>query len=185
MGSKSLNMYNKNSFIFLAFACIAIVLIAGCTSQSSTTAAQTPAPAVSTLSPNEQSPLTTQVPATPEPTFTPANSPVVIATPSAAPAATPAPQDPIVGAWSLQGSQYSGTASIAADGTGKVVAGLLMVTKTITFTWQPTAPITDSAGNRYYTFALSDGTGDTATLYSNGTLMSPVLPAGTYLVKEG
>ena len=66
-----------------------------------------------------------------------------------------------------------------------MVAGLLMVTKTITFTWQPAAPITDSAGNRYYTFALSDGTGDTATFYSNGTLMSPVLPAGTYLVKQG
>lgn len=159
-------------FFFLIFACIAIVLIAGCTSQSSTTAApaaQTPATAVST----------------PGPIYTSANSPVVIATPSAAPAATPTLQDPIVGDWSLRGSQYSGTASIAADGTGNVVAGLLMVTKTITFTWQPTAPIIDSGGNRYYTFALADGTGDTATLYANGTLMSPVLPVGTYLVKAG
>jgi len=175
-------------FSFLIFACIAIVLIAGCTSQSSTTAApaaQTPVTAVSTPSPYEQSPLTPQVPATPEPTLTSANSPVVIATPSAAPAATPTPQDPIVGAWSLRGSQYSGTASIAADGTGNVVAGFLMVTKTMTFTWQPTAPIIDSGGIRYYTFALPNGTGDTATLYTNGTLMSPVLPAGTYLVKVG
>jgi len=168
--------------------CIGVILVAGCTSQSSTTAvtaAQTPVTAVSTHTPYEQSPLTTQVPATPDPTFTSANSPVVIVTPSAAPAATPAPQDPIVSAWSLRGSQYSGTASIAADGTGNVVAGFLMVTKTITFTWQPTAPIIDSGGNRYYTFALPDGTGDTATLYTNGTLMSPVLPAGTYLVKVG
>ncbi len=175
-------------FFFLIFACIAIILIAGCTSQSSTTvatAAQTPVTAVSTQSPYEQSPLTTQVPPTPEPIYTSAYNPVVIATPSAIPAVTPTPQDPIVGAWSLRGSEYSGTASIATDGTGNVVAGLLMVTKTITFTWQPTAPIIDSGGNRYYTFALPDGTGDTATLYANGTLMSPVLPVGTYLVKAG
>ena len=175
-------MFDKNSFILLTFACIALVLIAGCTSHSSTTATtatQAPATAASTLPSYEQSTLTPPVP------VTPAGSPVVIATPSAVPAATPAEQDPIVGAWSLRGSQYSGTASIAADGTGNIVAGLLMVTKTITFTWQPAAPGVDSGGNRYYTFALPDGTGDTATLYTNGTLASPVLPAGSYLVKAG
>lgn len=159
----------KTFFVVLLVFCF--ILMCGCEASNSSSAPSGNSSFAPPLSPAQ---------GTPSPSLPP-GSPAI----SSPPSAPPASPDPIIGGWSLQGTRYSGTASITADGNGTLVAGVLMVTKTITFTWKPAAPPADSSGNRYYAFALPDGTGDTATLSANGTLTSPVLPAGAYLVKEG
>jgi len=85
-------MWNRNSLVFLVLVCLALILVAGCTSSTTTTSGPAGASPAAT---------TTQV-----------------STPAAASGTTAAAsQDPIVGKWSVTGASGSVQVVFGADGS--------------------------------------------------------------------